>query len=350
MQDGYWYERIDTEAKPGRLLTLMKSAMTIARHCLAIQRDTSVLIVTDTEVSPATYYAVAAAIHSEGGVPTIAVTQPLPRPGAEPPAAIAAAMREADVTIAMMSRTMTHSRAREIATQEYKRRYLLIANVTEDMLMRGAATADFERVKEITRTTAKALSRAKHIRVTSEHGTDLEMSVEGRPFHAYYGECVKPGAVELFPGGEANTLPVEESINGIVVFDSFMMEVGLLSAPITVQFERGRAVAIRGGREADVLKRVLDHTKSEDSFRFGEFAVGTNYRARTIGNAFEDKEVYGTAHIALGSAVAWPKYYKPDYHAPIHLDGVLSRPTITADGEVVITDRRIVIAPAPEDG
>jgi len=350
MRDGYWQERIDTQAKPGRLLALMKSASTVARYCLAIQPGTSVLIVTDTEVSPATYYAVAAAVHTEGGVPMISVMPPLTHPAAEPPGVIAVAMREADVTIAMLSRSITHTRAREIATQEYKRRYLLIPNVTEDMLMRGASTADFAVVKEITRTTAKTLSRAKQIRVTSELGTDLELSVEGRPFHAYYGECLKPGAVELFPGGEANTLPVESTVNGVVVFDSYFMEIGLLSTPIIITFERGRAVSVRGGPEADRLKRILDGTNSNDSFRLGEFSVGTNCRARTIGNAFEDKEVYGTVHIALGSGVAWPKYYKPDYHAPIHLDGILSQPTVIADGEVVVRDRRILAAPPPDDG
>ncbi|MBI4191892.1 MAG: aminopeptidase [Betaproteobacteria bacterium] len=343
------HERIDTAEKPGRLMDLMHSTTVVARKCLAIQPGQSVLIVTDTEVSPMVYHAMAAAVHIAGGIPLVAIMRPLEHANAEPPNTIGAAMKEADITIAMVSRTITHTRAREIATQEHKRRYLLIPAVTEDMLMRGASTADFDVVKEITMGTAKALSRGKQVRVTSEHGTDLVFSVEGRPFRAYFGECIKPGDVSLFPGGEANTLPVEETINGTVVYDSFMMGVGLLVNPITVEFERGRATAIRGGREADTLKRILDGTKSEDSFRFGEFAVGTNYRARTIGNAFEDKQVYGTVHIALGSGVAWPKYYKPNYHAPIHLDGVLSSPTISVDGAVAVTGRRVLVAPKPPE-
>jgi 2,5-dihydroxypyridine 5,6-dioxygenase len=338
---------IDTAEKPGRLQDIMHSCNNVVVKCLDIQAGQTVLIVTDTEVSPLVYHAMAAAVHSAGGIPVVSMMRPLPHANAEPPDAIAAAMRESDVTIALVSKSITHTRAREIATQDHKKRYMLIPAVTEDMLMRGASTADFALVKEISRTIAKTLSAGSNIRLTCDNGSDLSLSIVGRPFKAYYGECLKPGEVSLFPGGEVNTFPVEESINGRVVFDSFMMGVGLLEKPIIVDFKEGIAISISGGREADQLKRLLESTNSPDAFRFGEFAVGTNYKARTLGSAFEDKEVYGTVHIALGSGVAWPKYYKPKYHVPIHLDGVLSSPTVAVDGTVVVTNRRILVAPIP---
>ncbi|CAB4785235.1 MAG: hypothetical protein F2735_00110 [Actinobacteria bacterium] len=338
---------IDTAEKPGRLQDIMYSCNNVVRKCLDVQPGATVLIVTDTEVSPLVYHAMAASVHSAGGIPVISMMRPLPHANAEPPAAISAAMLESDITIALVSKSITHTRAREIATQDHKKRYMLIPAVTEDMLMRGASTADFDLVREISRALSKKLSAGKTVRLTCDNGSDLSISIEGRPFKAYYGECLKPGEVSLFPGGEVNTFPVEESVNGRVVFDSFMMGVGLLDQPITVNFEQGLATSITGGREADQLRRLLESTNSPDAFRFGEFAVGTNYKARTLGSAFEDKEVYGTVHIALGSGVAWPKYYKPKYHVPIHLDGVLSSPTVAVDGEVVVTKRRILVAATP---
>lgn len=338
---------MDTYEKPGRLQDVMFSCNSVVRKCLDIQSGQSVLIVTDTEVSPLVYHAMAAAVHSVGGIPVVAVMRALTHAAAEPPDAIAAAMRESDVTIAMVTKSITHTRAREIATQDHKKRYMLIPAVTEDMLMRGASTADFDIVREVSRTLAKKLSAGKAVHLTCENGSDLHLSIEGRPFKAYYGECLKPGEVGLFPGGEVNTFPVEESVNGRVVFDSFMMGVGLLDNPIIVDFKEGLAVSITGGKEADQLKRLLDSIKNPNAFHFGEFAVGTNYKARTLGSAFEDKEVYGTVHVALGSGVAWPKYYKPKYHVPIHLDGVLSRPTVAVDGEVVVQGRRVLVGPVP---
>jgi len=337
----------DTADKPGRLQDILFSCNSVVHRCLDLQPGTNVLIVTDTEVSPFVSNAMAAAVHCAGGVPVISVMRPLPHPNAEPPPAIAAAMAGSDVTIAMLSKSITHTRAREIATQDHKRRYLLIPAVTEDMLMRGASTADFDIVRDITRALSRKLSAGKSIRLTCDNGSDLSLSIEGRPFKGYYGACQKPGEVSLFPGGETNTLPVSESINGRVVFDSFMMGVGLLESPIIVDFTRGIATSITGGRQADQLRQLLESTNSPDSFRLGEFAIGTNYRARTIGSAFEDKEVYGTVHIALGSGVSWPKYYKPDYHAPIHLDGVISRPRVELDGEMVVAERRINVDPLP---
>jgi leucyl aminopeptidase (aminopeptidase T) len=348
MEKPFWQEMVDTTSKYGRLIGLMKSAKIVAEFCLAIKPGDTALIVTDTEISPLIYYTLAGAIHAAGGIPTIAIMQPSPHPSAEPPVAIAEAMRYVDIVINCCSRTLTHTKARFVAQFECKRRYFAMPALTEDTMIRGAATADFEKVKEISLKVAEVADQGKWVRVQSDFGTDVTFSIEGRPFNAYYGEALEPGTAGGFPGGEVNTLPVESTVNGTVVIDSFMMEVGLLKDPIKWKVKEGKVIDISGGKEADLLRKYLEANGDENSYYIGEFSIGTNYAARTLGIAFEDKQVYGTVHMAIGSGVnSRTSAYRAKYKSKLHLDGVMSRPTVTIDGKVLMQNGEILVAPRP---
>ena len=56
----------------------------------------------------------------------------------------------------------------------------------------------------------------------------------------------------------------------------------------------------------------------------GELGIGLNPSAKICGNMLEDEKVYHTCHFAIGSN------YDEDAPALIHLDGLVSRPSIVA--------------------
>ena len=79
---------------------LAAGATTIVRTCAAVASGESVLIVTDTEVPREVADALAVAVASVGGT-VVTLVMPRPeRPGAEPPALVAAAMARANVILA----------------------------------------------------------------------------------------------------------------------------------------------------------------------------------------------------------------------------------------------------------
>lgn len=348
MSNQYWYESVDSAAKPARVVQLAATAAAFVRNTLALQAGEDVCIVTDTEVSPLVYYSLAGAVKAAGGTATVHVMEPLPVPSAEPPRAVAAAMISCDFLINCCSRSITHSDAAHEAYLERGIRYVVMSNATEDMFLRGAATADFDLVRDISLRTREALNAGTTIRITSPEGTDVTFDTTGRPFFPYYGEFLDGSTVTVFPGGEVNTTPNEDSGNGRIVFDAFMMEIGLLREPIVWDLEDGRIVRISGGAEARRFEEIIETRGDEYSRYIGELSVGTNYAARSIGSALEDKEVYGRVHIACGTGVpAADGSWRPRYQSTLHLDGIISRPTLTVDGTTVVEEGEILVAPRP---
>lgn len=348
MSNQYWYESVDSGVKTGRLIQIARTADSFVRNSLEVKPGEEVCIVTDTEISPLVYYSIAGAVKAAGGIAQILVMEPLLVPSAEPPRAIAAAMLECDYLVNCCSRSITHSRAAHDAYVERRIPYVVMSNVTEDMLLRGAATADFDIVRDITLKTRDALNAGTTIHITSPEGTDVTFDITGRPFSPYYGKFENGVTITVFPGGECNTTPLEDSANGRIVVDAFMMEIGLLSEPIVWDLEDGKIVNISGGREARQLEVILETRGDEFSRYIGELAIGTNYAARSIGSSFEDKEVYGTVHIACGTGISSADgSWKARYQSTLHLDGILSNPTVKADGKVVVEDGEIVVAPRP---
>ncbi len=348
MSTQYWYESVDSGLKIGRLIQLTRTCAQFVENTLRLEPCQDVCIVTDTEVSPLVPFAIAGAVKAAGGTAAVVTMEPLPVPSAEPPRAIAAAMLECDFLINCCSRSITHSNAAHQAYLERRIKYVVMSNVTEDMLLRGAATADFDLVRDISLKTQEALNSGTTVQITSELGTDVTFDTTGRPFFPYYGEFRDGSTITVFPGGEVNTTPNEDSGTGRIVFDAFLMELGRLVEPVVWELEDGKIVRVSGGAQAREFERILETRGDEFSRYIGELSVGTNYAARSIGSALEDKEVYGHVHIACGTGVsAADGSWRAQYQSTLHLDGIMTRSTLTVDGKTVVEDGEIVVAPRP---
>jgi leucyl aminopeptidase (aminopeptidase T) len=178
------------------------------------------------------------------------------------------------------------------------------------------------------------------VRVTSPAGTDVTFSLAGRAIMV--GDSIVPEPRDdgsprvfsdggrMFPDGEVYCCPLEDSVNGRIVIDRWMQGIGLLSAPIVWEMADGVCAGISGGAEAAALQRMIDEQGDEYSRRIGEFALGTNPAARREGNPHrEGKKVLGSCHFALGTGTVCGGIYQ----SSLHLDGVLSSPSIEVDGE-----------------
>jgi leucyl aminopeptidase (aminopeptidase T) len=118
----------------------------------------------------------------------------------------------------------------------------------------------------------------------------------------------------------------------VLVVDGSMAGLGRIEeAPIRVEVRDGMAVSVTGGREAARLREMMDAAGAQ-ARNVAELGVGTNESARITGTILEDEKILGTVHVAFGNNVSMGGTVA----VPFHLDGVVLRPTLRVDGELLL--------------
>lgn len=199
----------------------------------------------------------------------------------------------------------------------------------------GGLTADYTKVAELTKKVAKVLENGKNVKITTPSGTNLTMSIEGRPPLADTGLYHKLGDWGNLPAGEACLAPVEGTTQGLLVIDSMG---NIVKQPLQITVEDGWARKFKGP-DAIQLENLLK-SADENAYNIGELGVGTNPKARITGAVLEDEKVLGTIHIALGDNTS----YKGGHtKSKTHLDGILFQPTVKVDDHFIMKDGKLLI-------
>jgi leucyl aminopeptidase (aminopeptidase T) len=204
-----------------------------------------------------------------------------------------------------------------------------------------------------------ALDGAVAVRVTNPNGTDLRLGLAGRAAKVDDGDYSQPGSGGNLPAGEVFASPELGTAEGLIVFDGSISDTSgdiLIREPIRCSVSGGFVTGIEGGAEAARLRAALDsgaaaalrmadedrltREKAEEYARnarnIGELGIGLNPAAEVVGNMLEDEKAFRTCHFAIGSN------YDEDAPALIHLDGLVSRPTIVAakaGGREIVIER-----------
>ncbi|MFB6161117.1 MAG: aminopeptidase [Haloferacaceae archaeon] len=318
-------------------LELSEIAHTIVDDLIEVEADEEVFVVCDAEREPIARAVVSAARGADAtGLLTVA---PRVRAyGNEPPATVAEAMRTADVAVTVMNTSLSHTRARRAAS-DAGTQTLNLRGVTVDTMLEGGIDTDYAELERRTMLVRDALLATDAARVTSPTGTDVTLDIAGRQAYSLDGAYSEAGHEERhigLPTGEAPTSPTEGTADGTVVVDHSMDELGLLEAPVEIEIEAGRATEVRGGEDARRLRRLLEEHDG-NARNLAEFAIGTNPDARLTGVLAEDKKVDGTVHFALGDNLSIGGSVESD----LHVDGMVTRPTVDLDGTRVLHDREI---------
>lgn len=318
-----------------RFAEIVRTAMTPYR--LNLKAGDRLVIVSDTGTDPMVTNAfMAAAIALE-----IDVTQVMSKPVRfhhdSPAIGVLRALDGADLVHLVTSKAVIHSEATH-ALQRAGQRFLASEEITVDMLREGGATADYERMNRLGEKIYDIWTQGRSMHVTCAKGTDLRGDITGRPSWLTAAKVLENPGCDLFaagfPDGEVGMSPIEETIQGRVVWDTTMHHVGLLSEPIVAEIRDGRAVDISGGASAAKLRTYLDANGDDGSWMIGEVSVGINDKCRVTGLVREDKKIAGCLHIALGM--------NTDTGGKVasrtHLDGVVRYPTLVVDELVVIRE------------
>jgi leucyl aminopeptidase (aminopeptidase T) len=255
-----------------------------------------------------------------------------------PPRNLHNAMTSSDEIIIVTNLEWANRFAHVPAVKESCANNAKIASVEPGMGEWGLTLEQIDAATKRARDAIAALDGATKVRMTSPKGTDVTITIEGRP--ALEITPIKKRGQMMGPlplWSEVAFAAVEDQTEGSVVVDGVMLGIGLpgqVEHEITWTVEGGKAVNIDGGEEAERLRKVIDGV--ENSTVIGEFAFGVSDIA-PFGTPSEKGRV-GTAHLALGdNHMAYPGGRNV---CKLHLDGVILDATLQVvdDGRYIVKD------------
>ncbi|MCC6224476.1 MAG: hypothetical protein IT201_13425 [Thermoleophilia bacterium] len=310
-------------------LDCLDALRVLATTCAGVRAGERALIVTDFAADGGLAAALAATLRTLGAGVVAVSFAPADLPGDEPPAAVGAAMLEADVVFELTSVFVGSCRARRDACARGAR-YLTVPGLSWRTLRPGGPfAADFPALGERARRLAERFDAATEFHLTSAAGTDLRGSFEGRRGRPLWGVADTAGAYAAPPDVEVGASPLEGTAEGRVVVDGSLLFLGpdQLASPVELRFAAGRLMGI-AGPEAWRLEDAIERAGDERMTSLAEVSVGLNPRSRPGGSALELEGIVGGAHVALGNNVA----YGGSVDARSHIDCVLLDAVLALDG------------------
>ncbi len=221
-------------------------------------------------------------------------------------------------------------------------------SVTVEMFKK-TVPIDYAALHSTCKKIASVIDRASSIHVTNANGTDIVIGVEGRKGKCDDGDYSQPGQGGNLPAGEVFVSPVVGSSRGVIVYDGSISNAAgdiIIKTPIRCEVADGFVTSISGGEEAKAIETTVNNAQAQalqmgkegrlpaekaeqyakDARNIGELGIGLNPKAEIVGNMLEDEKALHTCHFAIG------QNYDDDAPALIHLDGLVSKPTIIAIG------------------
>lgn len=262
--------------------------------------------------------------------------KPMEVNGQEPADYIARLMQEVDVVICATTKSLTHTDARRNACAKGTR-VGTMPGITVETVQR-CFSADYNEILDTTARVQKKLAPCSTVRVETKLGTNLVMPMKDRNVIASTGVIRNPGEGGNLPSGEVYLAPWEGKTNGVLAIDGSIAGIGIIKEPVFIEIVDGMATKFTGGEDAKKLQDMLDAV-SPMARSVAEFGFGTNYKAQICGKILEDEKVLGTIHIAFGNNVGMGG----NVNIPIHIDGIVTKPTVYFDDEVVMEKGKLLI-------
>ncbi len=315
----------------------MKSIIlkTIIENIVCPKNGERILFITDTAKKKIAFSLFNYCVKN-GYLADLIVTLPTNNDGEEPSEVVALACKNTGIIMALTKWSMTHTKPLQEAKKNGAK-IITFPAVTEDMLER-CVPVDYQEMEKLTKLLAKLISNKGSIKITSKAGTDLTISTKGFTARPMYGLARKGFHMNL-PDGETS-IGVTNA-NGLLVVDGSMPpdqpskwgKIGMIKTPIKLSIRGGFVEKVEGGKEAKVLSKILKFY-GKKSYKIAELGIGANPKAKIGGNVTEDEKVLGTIHVALGNNTG----LGGSNYVPVHLDGVVRKPTVKIGNIVVFLE------------
>jgi len=261
--------------------------------------------------------------------------------GAEPPQVVAAKMRQADLVVAITSYSLSHTAAREGATEAGVRLASMPTFLARMFVPGGPMAVDYQQVATEGQTIADWLTDAQEAVVRTPEGTDMHFSLAGRQGRNDHGLYTEKGSWGNLPAGEAYIAPLEGTAQGQLVVPAGWYPG--LREDMTLHFRDGLVYALEGGgavgeKFLELLKPGDDREPYWSRRNLAELGIGTNVNASHPDNVLEAEKIRGTVHLAIGDNA----HMGGTVTADLHEDFVLPHPDLYLDGEIVMRGGQLV--------
>lgn len=328
-----------TEPRPEYLnFELAGAARKLVEGIMLVRPGENVAITADTATDWRVVEATAGAVKSAGGIPTVLLYETRPTAVVEPPAPVAAAVSRSDVWIEFAYAYVLHTPAFR-AAMAAGARYICLTGMDVAMMVNTIGRVDYPRLLALGETLRGLVEAADEVRVSSPAGTDLIAYNRGRRVRQS-GKLADTRGEPIMLGGQVSWCPVEETIQGRLVFDGALWppaELGLLREPVALTLEKGAIVAVDGGSEARAFERWLKSFGDEKMLWLAHYSLGFNPGVtRPTGRIVEDERVFGCIEMGFGSQGA--QIRGKTWSAASHTDGVVLSPSIYLDGTPLEVD------------
>ncbi len=320
-----------------REIELYKYAHMVIEKCLAVKPNEEFLVVTDTFQSQNIGKTLVGAARAIGADSMLIIYPARERSPQEPPKVVAEAMKAADVVFSYTSTSLTHTSAR-VNAQKSGTRVMTAPKLTEESFIR-TMQVDLDEVAKLTTQVSDRIRKANKCRITTSKGTDLYMELGNEPL-VIDGICRQSGELDLIPFGCNVIVPKEGTPNGRIVVDGSITTIGRLTSPVTLIVEDGKVVDIKGGSEAEQLRKMLEELKDDNVYNCpAEWGIGTNPKAQLIGEepTSEGERIYGWTHVSLGNNAS---FSGGTVKTKIHLDAIIKNPQVELDGTVILKEKQ----------
>lgn len=227
-------------------------------------------------------------------------------------------------------------------------RVLYVSNEHPEALARLAPSDDGS-LESLVKDHVKRLRGAREMRVRSEAGTDLRISLHGAVAGGNWGYTTRPGTMTHWPGGLALAFPAAGSVHGRLVLapgDVNLTFKRYLEQPVTLVVESDYVTRIEGsGLDAELMRSYIAAWNDREAYAVSHVGYGLNAAARWDSMALYDKRDFnGTELRAFAGNFLYSTGANEvaGRHTLGHFDLPLRHCTVTLDGAPVVEHGRLV--------
>ncbi len=312
-----------------------KAAYKLIKKVMLVQPNENVVITGDTSTDRRVIDALMTAACTAEANPVLVYVPTNLSNYAEPVTPLGNAVSVADVWIELSYGSIFLSDAWKRSI-DFGCRYINLTGMDVTMLVNCIGRVDVAKVVELGEALKERLEAGNEIVIKDNNGTYLTARNEGRKVR-HSGQLASFKGYPFMMCGQVSWCPVEESINGRLVFDTALFpptDLGILSEKIELTLERGLITKIEGGKEAERFSTWLHAFQDSNMFRLAHYSLGFNPGVlKATGRIVEDERLFGCMEFGIGSQ---GKMIQGSFWtAASHTDGVVSKPTIIVDGVVI---------------
>ncbi len=197
---------------------------------------------------------------------------------------------------------------------------------------------------------AKKIGAAKEMHVTSKAGTDFRCRLGQYPVLTQYGLADEPGRWDHWPSCFSARWPDESSAEGIIVIDEgdiLLPFKKYARAPITVTIEKGFIVDIKGGYDAEFMRKFMESFNDPRAYAMAHVGWGLENRANwTVLGLYNPEAQLGMDARSFAGNFLWSSGPNTeaggDRDTPCHLDIPLRNCSVSLDGEVMTLEGAVI--------